>query len=98
MVVKGMTSELYSSLSAFRNRRVVDLMEPSLTIEEDTAISKVIGLLIENNAYEAFLKIGDSFPATIASITVRDILPVRDITSAKPSVLGKIIPSLVCRG
>ena len=94
MVVKGMTSELYSSLSAFRNRRVVDLMEPSLTIEEDTAISKVIGLLIENNAYEAFLKIGDSFSATIASITVRDILPVRDITSAKPSVLGKIIPSL----
>jgi CBS domain-containing protein len=94
MVVKGMASELYSTLSAFRNRRVVELMEPPLTVEEDTTISKVIGLLLENNAYEAFLKIGGSLSATIASITVRDVLPVRDITSAKPSVLGKIIPSL----
>jgi CBS domain-containing protein len=94
MVVKGMASELYSTLSAFRNRRVVELMEPPLTVEEDTTISKVIGLLLENNAYEAFLEIGGSLSATIASITVRDVLPVRDITSAKPSVLGKIIPSL----
>lgn len=94
MVVKGMTSELYNTFSAFRNRRIIELMEPSLTIEEDTTVSKIIGLLIENNAYEVFLKIGDSSSASIASITVRDILPVRDITSAKPSVLGKIIPGL----
>lgn len=94
MVIKGMTTELYNTLSAFRNRRIIELMEPSLTIEEDTTISKVIGLLMENNAYEVFLKVGDSSSASIASITVRDILPVRDITSTKPSVLGKIIPGL----
>ena len=89
-----MTSELYNTLSAFRNRHVIELMEPLLIIEEDTAISKVIGLLIENNVYEVFLRVGDSSSASVASITVRDVLPVRDITSTKPSVLGKIIPGL----
>ena len=31
---------------------------------------------------------------SIASINIRDILSVRDIESTKPSVLGKVIPSL----
>jgi CBS domain-containing protein len=96
MVLKGMTLELYNALSNFRNRLVIELMEPPIIIEEDTTISKIIGLLIEKNAYEVFLKVGDSSTtsASIASVNVRDMLPVRDIVSAKPSVLGKIIPSL----
>jgi hypothetical protein len=56
MVLKGMTLELYNALSNFRNRLVIELMEPPIIIEEDTTISKIIGLLIEKNAYEVIFK------------------------------------------
>ena len=91
MVLKVMSSELYDSLSVFRNKKVIQFMESPLIAGADSPISKIIGILIENNAYEVFMKLTTN---SIASVNVRDILSVRDIVSTKTSTLGKIIPSL----
>jgi CBS domain-containing protein len=91
MVLKQMTSELYDSLGVFRNKKVRELMESPIIADVDSPISKIIGILIENNVYEVFIKMASN---SIASINIRDILSVRDIVSTKPSILGKIIPSL----
>jgi CBS domain-containing protein len=91
MVLKQMTSELYDSLGVFRNKKVKELMESPIIADVDSPISKIIGILIENNVYEVFVKLPSN---SIASINIKDILSVRDIVSTKPSILGKIIPSL----
>jgi CBS domain-containing protein len=86
-----MTSELYDSLSVFRNKKVRELIELPIIAYAETPISKIIGILTENNVYDVFIKLTSN---SIASINIRDILSVRDIVSTKPSVLGKVIPSL----
>lgn len=86
-----MTSELYDSLSVFRNKNVAELMESPIVVDIDTSISKILGILIEKNIYDVFIKTDNK---SIASINIRDILSVRDIVSTKPSVIGKVIPSL----
>jgi CBS domain-containing protein len=91
MVLKGMTPELYNSLSAFRNRQVGELVEPPVVAEAGSPVSKILGLLIEKNVYDVFIPFASN---KVANINIRDILSVRDITSAKPSVIGKIIPTL----
>jgi CBS domain-containing protein len=53
-------------------------------------VSKIIGLLVEKNVYDVFIPLAHK----VADINIRDVLSVRDIASAKPSVIGKIIPSL----
>lgn len=90
MVLKAMTPELYDSLSPFRTRPIRGLVEPPVTAQAGSPISKILGLLLEKNAYDVFVPLADK----IASVNIRDILSARDITSAKPSILGKIIPSL----
>ena len=91
MVLKQMTSELYDSLSVFRNKKVRELIEFPIIADADSPISKIIGILTQNNVYDVFIKLTSN---SIASINIRDILSVRDIVSTKPSVLGKVIPSL----
>ena len=86
-----MTSELYDSLNAFRSKQVRELIEPPIISDIDTPISKIIGVLTENNVYDVFIKLTNN---SIVSINIRDILSARDIVSTKPSVLGKVIPSL----
>lgn len=93
MVLKGMTPELYNSLSAFRNRPVGELAEPPVVAEAGSPVSKILGLLLEKNVYDVFIPLASG--NKVASINIRDILSVRDIASAKPSITGeKIIPSL----
>ena len=91
MVLKRMTSELYDSLNAFRSKQVRELIEPPIIADIDTPISKIIGILTENNVYDVFIKLTNN---SIVSINIKDILSARDIVSTKPSVLGKVIPSL----
>lgn len=91
MVLKQMTSELYDSLSVFRNKKVRELIEFPIIADADSPISKIIGILTQNNVYDVFIKLTSN---SIASINIRDMLSVRDIVSTKPSVLGKVIPSL----
>ncbi|HXX98745.1 MAG TPA: CBS domain-containing protein [Candidatus Bathyarchaeia archaeon] len=86
-----MSSELYESLTAFRNKKVVQFMQSPLVADADNPISKIIGILIENDAYEVFIRLTTN---SIASVNVRDILSVRNIVSTKASSVARRIPSL----
>jgi CBS domain-containing protein len=63
-------------------------MESPVVVEPNTTISKIISLMADKNVYDVFMPVGE----TLACINIRDLLDARDISSARPSVLGKIIP------
>lgn len=90
MVLKGMTPRLYDALHPFRTKPIEGMVEPPATAEAGSPVSKILGILLEKNVYDVFIPLADK----IASVNIRDILSVRDIVSAKPSILGKVIPSL----
>jgi hypothetical protein len=69
-------------LSVFRNKKVRELIEFPIIADADSPISKIIGILTQNNVYDVFIKMTSN---SIASINIRDILSVRDIVSTKPS-------------
>jgi CBS domain-containing protein len=90
MVLKRMVPELYKSFSTLRNRTVKEFIETPVVADANSSISTIVGILTEANMYEAFIPLSNK----IASINMRDILGIRNITSAKPSLIGKIVPSL----
>jgi predicted transcriptional regulator len=90
MVLQRMIPTLYETLADLRERSVKDLMEAPLVVDANTTISKIIGVLTEANKYELFVPLSNK----IASVNIRDILGTRDIAAAKPSLIGKIVPSL----
>jgi CBS domain-containing protein len=89
MVLKGMSIRLYDSLRDLRCRVIKELIEPPLVTDADTNISKIIGILTENNGYEVFIQLKDK---DVIGINIRDILSTQDISTAKISILGKRIP------
>lgn len=90
LLLKRMVPELYDSLNPLRRRSVNELMEKPVIADANSSISKVIGLLTETDAYDAFIPLSNK----VASINMRDILEFRHIASAKPSMIGKIVPTL----
>jgi CBS domain-containing protein len=82
--------ELYPFLSETRNTLVSNFMEPAVTANGTDTISQIIGVLMENNAYDIFIPLSGK----IAAINIRDLLGIRNINSANPSTVGKIIPIL----
>jgi CBS domain-containing protein len=82
--------ELYPFLSETRNTLVSNFMEPAVTANGTDTISQIIGVLMENNAYDIFIPLS----GRTAAINIRDLLGIRNINSANPSTVGKIIPTL----
>ncbi|MDG6906791.1 MAG: CBS domain-containing protein [Nitrososphaerota archaeon] len=69
---------------------VVELMEPVRLLSIEDTASRVIGNMVETNAYEAFVE----QPGRTAMISIRDVLDVRNITTTKISLLMRYIPRL----
>jgi CBS domain-containing protein len=90
MVLKRMVPELYDSLNPLRQRSVKELMEKPVVVDANSSISEVIGVLTETDAYDAFIPLSNK----VVSINMRDILEFKPIVSAKPSTIGKIVPTL----
>ena len=67
MVLKEMSRKLYESFKDFRNKKIIDLTESPLIIHENDSISKIIDILLENNASDIFIPIDRS----ISSINMR---------------------------
>ncbi|MGC2385135.1 MAG: CBS domain-containing protein, partial [Nitrososphaeraceae archaeon] len=89
------SSQLYRSLREFRNIEIKEIIEyPPVVSDTDTTISKIIGILQERNAYDIFIHLAGT---AVIGINIRDILSARDISSSKPSMLGKRIPTLTNR-
>lgn len=83
-------SGVYEGFNELRNKAADDFVEPTVIAEANSSISQIIGMLIDKNSNDVFIPLSGK----VAAITVRDLLGVRNITSTKPSVLGKIIPTL----
>jgi len=91
VVLKDINRELYESLRNLRNKKVKEIIEPLSLVEEDTTISKVIGITTEKKADEIFIH---SSTQGILHLSKRDILNARDINSTKVSTFGKRVPTL----
>lgn len=83
-------SELYQSLNELRNTPVYDFIEPKVIADANDSISQIIGILMDRNSYDIFIPLSSK----VASLNIRDLLGIRNITSTKPTSLGKIIPTL----
>ena len=70
---------------------VKDLLTPPVTVSPTESVSKAIGLLRESNAYEVLVVQENEFKGLV---TIRDILKVSNITSARISNLTTRIPQL----
>lgn len=84
------TARIHEALRPLQSRSVQELMEPPAIVDPDSSASKIIGLITEKKVYDVFIPLANK----IACLNIRDLLSIRDITSARPSVLGKIVPSL----
>ncbi|MGG6460764.1 MAG: CBS domain-containing protein [Candidatus Eiseniibacteriota bacterium] len=83
-------SELYQSLNDLRNTPVNNFIEPEVAASASDSISQMIGILLDKNSYDIFIPLSGK----VAVLNIRDLLGIRNITSANPSTLGKIIPTL----
>jgi CBS domain-containing protein len=90
MVLKRMIPELYDSFAPLRSKPVKEVVEKPVVADAKSSISKVIGILTEAGAYDAFIPLS----GRVVSITMRDVLESRHIDYAKSSAVGKIAPSL----
>jgi CBS domain-containing protein len=88
------TVAIYEALKPLQKISVEKLMEPPATVDPDSSTSKVLGLMMEKEVYDVFIPLARN----IACINIRDLLSIRDITAARPSILGKIVPSLSLSG
>ena len=83
-------NRIYDHLNTVRNMPVEGLMEPPIIISKDEALSKIISTLIETDSYDVFIELSEK----IAALNIRDIIGAKDIKTARPSLVGKIIPEL----
>jgi CBS domain-containing protein len=82
--------DIHEALRPLQSRSVETLIEPPATVNPDSSASTIIGMMIERKVYDIFIRLANN----IACINIRDLLSIRDITATKPSVIGKIVPSL----
>ncbi len=83
-------SELYESLNELRNSPAINFIEAKVIADANSSLSQIIGTLVDKNSNDIFLPLSGK----VAVVTIRDLLGVRNITSAKTSTVGKIIPTL----
>jgi len=88
--MKLTVNRIYDHLNVIRSIPVRDLMDPPIMISKDVALSKIISTLDETNSYDVFIELSGK----IGALTIRDIIGIKDITTTRPSLVGKIIPEL----
>ena len=88
--MKLTVNRIYDHLNVIRSIPVRDLMDPPIMISKDVALSKIISTLDETNSYDVFIELSGK----IGAFTIRDTIGIKDITTTRPSLVGKIIPEL----
>jgi CBS domain-containing protein len=83
-------SDLYQSFNDLRNTAVSNFIEPEVIADASNSISQIIGILMDSNSYDIFVPLSGK----VAALNIRDFLGIRNITSANPVTVGKIIPTL----
>src|SRR5206468_3816399 len=88
--MKLTVNRIYGHLDVIRSVPVRDLMDPPIMISKDVPLSKIISTLNETNSYDVFIELSGK----IGTLTIRDIIGIKDIITTRPSLVGKIIPEL----
>src|SRR5438093_305687 len=88
--MKLTVNRFYGHLDVIRSVPVRDLLDPPIIISKDVALSKIISTLNKTDSYDVFIKLSGK----IGALTIRDIIGIKDITTTRPSLVGKIIPEL----
>jgi predicted transcriptional regulator len=83
-------SDLYQRFNDLRNTAVSNFIEPEVIADASNSISQIIGILMASNSYDIFVPLSGK----VAALNIRDFLGIRNITSANPVTVGKIIPTL----
>ena len=83
-------SDLYESFNELRHTPAINFIEPVVIAKASDSISEIVGILMDRDCYDIFVPLSGK----VASLNMRDFLGVKNITSANPSTLGKIIPTL----
>ncbi|MGB8161707.1 MAG: CBS domain-containing protein [Nitrososphaeraceae archaeon] len=83
-------SDLYESFNELRHTPAINFSEPVVIAKASDSISEIVGILMDRDCYDIFVPLSGK----VASLNMRDFLGVKNITSANPSTLGKIIPTL----
>jgi CBS domain-containing protein len=74
-----------------KNLLVKDFVSKAVVIEPLTPISKVIGLMKENDSYEVFLNVGDK----VGMVTIRDLLKAKSFTDTRVESFVNFVPKLL---
>lgn len=77
-------------MESIKRLDVGSLLSPVILVSPMSPISKVVGMLKETNAYEAFLEENGK----IGIVTTRDLLKASNITTTKASSLALYLPKL----
>jgi CBS domain-containing protein len=83
-------SDLYQSFNELRNTPAHNFIEPEVIADASSSISQIIGILMDRKSYDIFVPLSGKF----AVLNIRDFLGIRNINSANPATMGKIIPTL----
>ena len=83
-------SDLYENFNELRHTPALNFIEPIVIAEARDSISEIIGILMDRDCYDIFVPLSGK----VAALNMRDFLGIKNITSANPSTLGKIIPTL----
>jgi CBS domain-containing protein len=82
--------DLYESFNELRNTSALNFIEPAVIAKASDSISEIIGILMDRDHYDIFVPL----LGKVAALNMRDFLGIKNITSANPTTLGKIIPTL----
>ncbi len=83
-------SDLYQIFNELRNTPAYNFIEPEVIANASNSISQIIGILMDRESYDIFVPLSGK----VAVLNIRDFLGIRNITSANPATMGKIIPAL----
>jgi CBS domain-containing protein len=91
MISQEISRRLHEYLKDVRNKEIKEFLEKPILIKEDVTVSRIIGMMMKENAHEIFIQLKDK---PISCINIRDILSSRDINTLKSSTIGKRIQGL----
>jgi len=71
MISQEISRNLYDSLKDVHNKNVKEFVENPILTKEDIPVSKIIGIMLNQNVHEVFMQLPGK---SISCINIRDIL------------------------
>lgn len=92
MISQEVSRNLYNDFKDVRVTGIKELVENPILTKEDIAVSKIIGMMLNENVHEVFVQMTGE--KSVSCINIRDILTATNIESLKSSNVKRTVPSL----